>query len=131
MSETRWQQRFHNFEKAYQQLTAAMLKFDSLNILEKEGLIQRFEYTFELAWKTVKDYLEYQQISVSFPREVIKSAFHYGLIEDGEIWMDMLEKRNLLAHTYDEERFQLAITMIKEHYYVAISTLYHDLGAKI
>ncbi len=131
MSENRWQQRFYNFEKAYQQLTAAMLTFDSLNILEKEGLIQRFEYTFELAWKTVKDYLEYQQISVSFPREVIKSAFHYGLIEDGEIWMDMLEKRNLLAHTYDEERFQLAITMIKEHYYAAISTLYHDLGAKI
>ncbi len=131
MNENRWRQRFQNFKKAYQLFYTAIQSFDSLNTLEKEGLIQRFEYTFELAWKTVKDYLEYQEVLVTFPREVIKSAFHHGLIEDGEIWMDMLEKRNLLAHTYDEERFQLAVSMIKDHYYAAISQLYRDLEARI
>jgi len=129
--ENRWVQRFENFSKAYRQFDAAMQDFDNLSILEKEGLIQRFEYTFELAWKTLKDYLEYQQVAVSFPREVIKAGFHHGLIQDGEIWMNMLEKRNLLAHTYDEERVHTAIAMIKDGYYEAISQLYRDLGAKI
>jgi len=129
--ENRWRQRFQNFEKAYCQFDVAVLSFDKLNVLEKEGLIQRFEYTFELAWKTLKDYLESQEVTASFPREVIKAAFHYGLIEDGEIWMDMLENRNLLSHTYDEERFCLAVMKVKNEYYQAISQVYHDLGEKI
>lgn len=62
---------------------------------------------------------------------MIKAAFHYGLIEDGEIWMDMLEKRNLLAHIYDEEHFQAAVRLIKDHYYEAISQLYRDLDENI
>jgi len=128
--EIRWRQRFENFEKAYRQFDAAITDFSKLSILEKEGLIQRFEYTFELAWKTLKDYLESQGIPVSFPREVIKSAFHYGLIKDGDVWMDMLEKRNLMAHTYDEARFHFALKKIKEEYYDAISQIYLDLGAK-
>src|SRR5690625_1248859 len=106
--EMRWRQRFQNFRKAYNQLDEAMIRVDQLNTLEKEGLIHRFEYTFELAWKTLKDYLESQEVDAGYPREVIKSAFHYGLINDGEVWMDMLEKRNLLAHTYDETRFNMA-----------------------
>lgn len=129
--ETRWRQRFQNFEKAYIQFNAAVNDFPKLSILEKEGLIQRFEYTFELAWKTLKDYLEAQEIPVSFPREVIKSAFHYGLINDGEVWMDMLEKRNLMAHTYNESRFNLAIKKIKDEYHIAITQVYKDLGDKI
>ncbi|MCT4593805.1 MAG: nucleotidyltransferase substrate binding protein [Anaeromicrobium sp.] len=126
-----WRQRFENFNRAYKQLHAAIIDFNKLSILEKEGLIQRFEYTFELAWKTLKDYLESQEVEVKFPREVIKAAFHYGLIEDGEVWMDMLEKINLLAHTYDEERFNFAITKIKEEYYKAIYEVYNLLGEKI
>lgn len=121
---------FQNFEKAYNQFHAAILEFDKLNVLEKEGLIQRFEYTFELAWKTLKDYLESQEVVVKFPREVIKAAFHYELIQDGETWMDMLEKRNLLSHTYDEERFNFAVNMIKKDYYKAISQVYRELGDK-
>ena len=89
--ELRWRQRFENFEKAYSQLHAAIEIFDRLSNLEKEGLIQRFEYTFELAWKTLKDYLEANEVEVKFPRDVIKSAFHYELIQDGEVWMDMLK----------------------------------------
>lgn len=91
--ETRWRERFQNFDKAYHQLQSAINNFEKLNKLEKEGLIQRFEYTFELAWKTMKDYLEAQGIEAKFPRDVVKSAFHYEAIRDGEIWMDMLEKK--------------------------------------
>ncbi len=126
----RWKQRFENFDKAYNQLRAAILDFDKLSILEKEGLIQRFEYTFELAWKTLKDYLEAQGAEAKFPREVIKVAFQYELIQDGELWMDMLEKRNLLAHTYDEERFVFAVRKIKEEYYEAITQVHNLLREK-
>lgn len=129
--EVRWRQRYENFSKAYNQLNAAILDFDKLSILEKEGLIQRFEYTFELAWKTLKDFLESQDVKVQFPREVIKAAFHYELIKDGEMWMDMLDKRNLLAHTYDEKRFNLALSKIKEGYYEAITQVFHLLGSKL
>ena len=128
--EDRWRQRFQNFEKAYGQFRAAIFDFEKLSVLEKEGLIQRFEYTFELAWKTLKDYLEAQEVTAKFPREVIKVAFHYDLIQDGEVWMDMLEKRNLLAHTYDEERFNFAVTKVKEHYYKAITQVYQEIGGK-
>lgn len=128
--EIRWRQRFENFDKAHIKLRAAILDFEKLSILEKEGLVQRFEYTFELAWKTLKDYLESQEVTVKFPREVIKAAFHYELIQDGEVWMDILEKRNLLAHTYNEERFNLAVRKIKEEYYEAIYQVYSLLGKK-
>lgn len=127
----RWRQRFQNFEKAYKQFNTAIIDFPKLSTLEKEGLIQRFEYTFELAWKTLKDYLEAQEVPANFPREVIKLAFHYNLIQDGEVWMDMLEKRNLMAHTYNEARFNLAIKKITDEYYTAITQVYKDLGAKI
>ena len=79
----------------------------------------------------MKDFLESQEVPANFPREVIKSAFNYGLIQDGEVWMDMLEKRNLMAHTYDESRFNLAIMKIKDDYHIAITQVYNDLGAKI
>lgn len=128
--EIRWRQRFQNFKKAYSQFHSAVIIIDELSDLEKEGVIQRFEYTFELAWKTLKDYMESQEVEAGFPREVIKKAFHYGLIEDGEIWMDMLEKRNLMAHTYNEERFKLALKKIQESYYDAITQVYHLLGER-
>ena len=129
--EVRWQQRYQNFEKAYKQFHTAIVDFHKLSTLEKEGLIQRFEYTFELAWKTLKDYLEAQGVIVNFPREIIKSAFHHGLIQNGEVWMDMLEKRNLMTHTYNEERFNLAIRKIKDEYYTSITQVYKDLGEKL
>jgi len=130
LKEIRWKQRFANFEKAYFQFKSAVEHINELSDLEKEGLIQRFEYTFELAWKTLKDYLEAQDVPASFPREVIKTAFQYELIEDGEAWMDMLEKRNLMAHTYDREKFDQALKLIHSAYYHAISQVYFTLGAK-
>ncbi len=122
--EIRWKQRFQNFEKAFLQFDEAVSKIDSLSVLEKEGLIQRFEYTFELAWKTLKDFLESQEVEAKFPREVIKKGFQYEIISDGEMWMDMLEKRNLMAHTYDEEIFEKAVSQVVNLFYPEVKKLY-------
>ncbi|SHK34219.1 nucleotidyltransferase substrate binding protein, HI0074 family [Anaerobranca californiensis DSM 14826] len=129
--EQRWKQRYQIFGKAFAQFNEAVLNIEKLNTLEKEGLIQRFEYTFELAWKTMKDYLEANGVNANFPREVIKESFRYGIIEGGEVWMDMLEKRNLLAHTYNEERFNLALEKIKNEYYGGLLQVYKYLGEKL
>lgn len=126
----RWKQRFQNFEKAFQQLTEAVERFDELTDLEKEGMIQQFEFTFELSWKTLKDYLESQNVEVKFPRDVIKEAFHYEIIENGEAWLEMLEIRNLLSHTYDEETFKLTANDISIRFYFEINKLYQYLKGK-
>lgn len=119
----RRKQRFDNFEKAYKLLQSAF-KEKHLSKLEKEGVIQRFEYTFELSWKTLKDYLESQGQEAHFPREIIKHAFQSGLIEEGGVWIAMLEDRNLMAHTYDENRFKEAFSRIKNKYAAAIEQVY-------
>ncbi|MFP4212159.1 MAG: HI0074 family nucleotidyltransferase substrate-binding subunit [Alkalispirochaeta sp.] len=107
--ETRRQQRFDNLERAFSLLTDAAGR-RKLSDLEAEGMVQRFEYTFELAWKTAKDYLESRGVSVTYPRDVIKTAVQSGLIPaQGDTWMEMLDRRNEAAHTYDRERFE-AIT---------------------
>jgi nucleotidyltransferase substrate binding protein (TIGR01987 family) len=122
--EIRWEQRFVNFEKAFIQLKDAVNRYESLDDLSKEGLIQRFEYTFELAWKTLKDYLEANGVISRFPREVLKNSFQAELLNNGEIWIDMLEKRNLLAHTYNEENFNNALDTILKSYYPEMQELY-------
>lgn len=126
----RWKQRFANLQRAYALLSETVGQIQSLSILEKEGMVQRFEYTFELTWKTLKDYLEAQGVEAKFPREVIRQAFHYEILEDGDIWMDMLEKRNLMAHTYDESNFLRAVNDIAELYFPAISRVMTYLGRK-
>ena len=121
----RWQERFVNFEKAFRQLTDAVDRIDSLDDLAKEGLIQRFEYTLELAWKTLKDYLEAQEVIAKFPKDVIKQAFQTELISDGELWLEMLKNRNLLSHTYNETYFTESINKIIKSYYQEIKDLYN------
>jgi nucleotidyltransferase substrate binding protein (TIGR01987 family) len=120
----RWKQRFQNFEKAISQLDSAVEKMEFLSDLEKEGLVQRFEYSFELAWKTLKDYLESRNVEAKFPRDVIKSGFQYELISDGEIWLEMLEMRNIIAHTYDEQILKTSVSKIAFHYYPELKKLY-------
>jgi len=122
----RWKQRFANFKKAALQLTEFMEK-EQLNKFEVQGLIQCFEYTFELAWKTMKDYLEQEGFSVKSPRATIQTAFQMQLITDGHTWIDALEKRNLMAHTYDEARAMEAQILIKERYYPVIKELFLKL----
>jgi nucleotidyltransferase substrate binding protein (TIGR01987 family) len=126
----RWLQRFQNFEKSYRFLLASHEKND-LSELEKAGLIKAFEFTFELAWKTLKDFLDYKNVDVKFPRDVIKEAFKHELISNGEIWMDMFDKRNLMAHTYDEEKADLAVSLIKGKYLNEIIQVYNILKKEI
>ncbi|NLW24459.1 MAG: nucleotidyltransferase [Clostridia bacterium] len=125
--DTRWKQRFANFQKATNQLTEFINKGE-LNKFEVQGLIQCFEYTFELAWKTMKDYLEYQGFIVKSPRQTIKTAFQVELIKDGHIWIDALEKGKLMAHTYDEQIAKEVELLIREKYYKVIKDLCLKLG---
>ena len=112
---TRWHQRFQNLERAFSQLERGLAITDPSDI-EQQGIIQSFEFSFELSWKTLKDYLEAQGVTCQFPREVIKKAFHHQIISEGELWLDMLGKRNLLAHTYDEAMAFESYRLIKQDF---------------
>ncbi len=127
----RWEQRFKNFEKAYSRLENAMQKFDNLNELEQVGLVQTYQYTFELAWKTLKDYLVLQGIDVKFPRDVIKNSYSYEIISNGEVWLQMLKDRNSIAHIYSEKIFKSVLNDIKSDYFDEITKLYKYLGAQL
>lgn len=126
-NDIRWKQRFENFKKATNQLTEFIEKKE-LNKFEVQGLIQCFEYTFELAWKTMKDYLEQEGFDVKSPRKTIQTAFQIQLITDGHAWIDALEKRNLMAHTYDEGKAMEAEELIRKKYYKVIKKLCFKLG---
>jgi len=115
--DVRWIQRFSNYRKALGQLTKFISK-GGLSSLEEQGLIKAFEYTYELAWNTLKDYLEYQGIvNMAGSRDVIREAFKAGLISDGEKWMEMLQSRNLTAHSYNEDTADEIAGAITGHYY--------------
>jgi nucleotidyltransferase substrate binding protein (TIGR01987 family) len=112
----RWQQRLINLRKAFSLLSRAVTQ-EVYNDLERAGLIQQFEFCFELSWKTLKDYLENEGILAETPREVIKQAFAANLLPDVDVWIDVLEKRNLLSHVYDDEMALFAITLIKSKFF--------------
>lgn len=99
---------------------------EDLSDLEQEGVIQRFEYSYELAWKTMKDFLEEDGIIITpvTPRNVIKEAFSAGMIDDGQIWIDMMLHRNLLAHTYDFSKFKEVLDAIEKYYLSAFSSIH-------
>jgi nucleotidyltransferase substrate binding protein (TIGR01987 family) len=116
----RWIQRFPNFDRAFLLLRSALEErgLEQMSELEKEVLIQRFEYSYELAWKTMKDYLEEQVTIINpvTPRNVIKEAFSAQIIADGQVWVDMMLHRNLLAHTYDFSKFKEVLDAVVERY---------------
>ena len=123
----RWKYRFTNFSRAFALLRDALEPgVEALNQLEREGVIQRFEYTFELAWNTLKDRLEYDGIAFQSvtPRSVIRQAFQSGLIADGETWLDMLTDRNLSSHTYDAARIEAVLRNIHDRYLALLNDLY-------
>jgi nucleotidyltransferase substrate binding protein (TIGR01987 family) len=101
----RWKQRLHSFRKAFGQLRNAVKVTEDrdLSDLEKQGLIQAFEFTHELAWNTLKDFLESRgETGIFGSKDATRKAFATGLIDDGEIWMDMIQSRNRGTHTYNE-----------------------------
>ena len=121
----RWQQRFQNFEKAFLRLKEAIDKED-LSELEKNGLIQRFEFTIELAWKVLKDFLEEKGFSFkSSPKEVLRQAQQTGYIAYTQRLIDGVTLRNELSHDYSMEKFESAVIEISKDIFPALEQLYH------
>lgn len=112
-TDIRWKQRLANYKKALAQLTKFIDK-GNLNELEEQGLIQAFEYTHELAWNLLKDYLQDQGTqNINGSKDAVRAAFKVGLIEDGESWMDMITDRNRTSHTYNQSTAEeIAINII-------------------
>ena len=129
-TDSRWVQRFQNFEKAFLFLEEAAKK-ESYTPIEVGGLVQAFEFTFELAWKTIKDYLYEQGLETKYPRATIKEGYSTQIIEDGHTWIAMLEKRNELSHTYDQAVAKQAIHIIQGSYYPAIRQVYLYLKSQL
>mgnify|MGYP005628740191 FL=1 len=127
----RWKQRYQNFDRAFQLLRTALYEqsLEQLTELEREGVIQRFEYSYELAWKTMKDYLEEGGVVILpvTPRNVIKQAFTAGVITDGQVWVDMMLHRNLLSHTYDFSKFNEVLEALVNRYLKAFEELHEWL----
>lgn len=128
----RWKQRLQNYLKALKQLSNGIQisQSRSLNDLEKQGLIQGFEYTHELAWNVIKDFLEYQgTTSMMGSRDATREAFRRGLIVQGDIWMDMIKSRNLSTHTYNEKTAEALIDKIIRDYFAEFLQLADKMNA--
>ena len=110
------EERYGNYKNALERLKEAMLEEPTAIIID--GTIQRYEFTFELAWKIMKDYLEYNGFvdGLSSPRNIIQLAFQNKIIKNGDIWIQMMLDRNLLSHLYDEEKSREIYAKIKEKY---------------
>ncbi|MEX0980466.1 MAG: nucleotidyltransferase substrate binding protein [Bacteroidales bacterium] len=127
----RWQQRFSNYLKALAQLNRYKEKVE-LNDMERQGLIKAFEFTFELAWNTLKDYLEHQGIeNLVGSRDAIRQAFSNNIITDGETWMNMIESRNNTSHTYNEETANEIANEVLTKYIPLFNTLDEKLSKRI
>ena len=124
--------KFENFKNALNRLKDGILKFDEANDLLRDGLIQRFELTFELSWKTLKVYFEDEGlIGLNSPKAVLREAFSAGIIKNDELWLRMLNDRNLTSHIYIE---QVAIEIcdnIKEKYVIALNELKEQIEIRI
>lgn len=124
----RWLYRLNSYRRAYKLLSKAIDLADKreLSDLEEEGVIQRFEYTWELAWKLIADILEDDGVTfeTKTPKAVIRAAFSARLIADGDDWLDALDARNKMAHTYNEADFEEVIEEIRSTYFDLFSALY-------
>lgn len=131
-STPRWHYRFENYRRAFLLLREALGQDRALTQLEKEGVIQRFEYTVELAWKTLNDYLESENVVLEqiTPRTVIRRAFEAGIIKRGEAWQNALDARNRMSHTYDLAAFERVIGDIRLSYMEAFGELYEFMLAR-
>jgi nucleotidyltransferase substrate binding protein (TIGR01987 family) len=132
-ADIRWQQRFGNFRQALARLREAveLSQQRSLSDLERQGLIKAFEFTHELSWKTLKDFLVSRGVSDLFgSRDTTREAFAQGLINDGETWMEMIRHRNLSAHTYDEATVLEIVAAVVTSYLDAFEELETRLQAQ-
>lgn len=131
--ELRWKQRFQNLKNAYEVFQRRITEYEKFPDSEayQMALVQGYEIVLELAWKTMKDYLENEGYTdVNNGKQAIRSAFQDGLIEDAETWMEALEKRNLTSHTYDMEILKETLGFIHCDFYQILTALYSALTAK-
>jgi nucleotidyltransferase substrate binding protein (TIGR01987 family) len=117
MNQERIKELYTDFQKALRRLEEALAEDLSKGNIVVDGTIQRFEFTFELAWKLGRAILSYNGIAVDTPRLVIKEAYQAKMIEDGQEWISMLEDRNKTTHIYDEDQAFKIYTKIKESYF--------------
>ena len=120
-----------NYRKALHRLAEVVnvAKARELNDFEADGMIQRFEFTFELAWKLLKSYAEYQGVDkeIMGSRDAIRWAFENGLITDSNVWMEMIKRRNDTSHTYDEDTASEVVERIEEVYYQCFVYLFEKM----
>jgi len=122
----RWLQRLDNYKRAYAQLDNAveLMRTRELSDLEKQGVIQAFEFTWELAWNLLKDYLNWQgETEITGARDAIRESFKRGLIDEGQVWMFMLQDRNRTSHTYNESTMREILAGIEAKYQPALAEL--------
>ncbi len=132
-ADIRWKQRLANFKKAFARLDDAVLlsRQRSLSDLERQGLIQAFEFTHELAWNIMKDWFEYQgNTDISGSRDATREAFRMGLIQDGETWMEMIGSRNQSSHTYNIETAAEIAKAIDDRYWQAFRLFLEAMEAR-
>jgi len=128
--DVRWKQRFSNFKKALIQLEDAVILSQQrqLTNLEKQGVIQAFEFTHELAWNVLKDFLEDQgEQNIKGSKDTTRAAFKVSLITDGEQWMSMIQSRNISSHTYDEETAESLVLAIINDYFPLFKVLKSEM----
>lgn len=133
-NDIRWQQRFSNYKKALHQLGEAVTLSEKreLSDLEKQGMIQAFEYTHELAWTTLKDFLEHKgQTDIYGSKDATRKAFQLGIVEDGEGWMDMIQSRNKTSHTYNRETAEEIVAAVTTIYYKLFISLEKKLNQQL
>ncbi|MBT8420821.1 MAG: nucleotidyltransferase substrate binding protein [Gammaproteobacteria bacterium] len=131
MNDIRWKQRFNNYQKALQTLVEAveLARTRDLSRLEEQGVIKSFEFTHELAWNVLKDYLEHKGLTgIIGSRDATRLAFRNNLIEDGEAWMEMIEDRNKTVHTYDMDVAEEVVTDILDRFFPAFEALSRTFG---
>ncbi len=126
MNIQRWEEKLRDFEKALERLEEG-LNVERTNSLIIDGVIQRFEFNYELVWRVIKYYLEYQGLEVKSPRSTFKEAFTIGLIENGDEWIDMFNDRNLTLHVYDAEMAQKVYEKIKNKHFPNLKMIYEKL----
>lgn len=123
----RWKERFQSYCKVLFQLESA-LQQKQFSVMEKDGVIKRFEFTFELAWKTLQDKLyDEGYLTTKGPKPVIKQAFNNGMIKDGQAWIDMLTDRNNSTHLYDESAAVHIFDRIQITYFKLLQALKSEL----
>ena len=127
MSDVRWRQRLDNFNKSLLHLADAV-KIEDSTLIQQAGTIQFFEICFELAWKCMKDYLQEEGfIDVKSPKKAIKKAFEIDIIQDGHLWLEALENRNLATHTYDEKVAKKIYELICNSYFPLLQTFQNKM----